>query len=110
MYAIALFGFRIFDPLPAAHAMVIEQMREGMVVLDARWRVAQPEPRGSSAFWRLRQRAPAEDLAGAPAGLPRRWPTASDQEAQPARDQPGDGPRCPASMRWISPRSRTSAG
>lgn len=38
-YAIALFGFRIFDPLPAAQAIAIEQMQDGMVVFDARWRV-----------------------------------------------------------------------
>lgn len=40
MYALALFGFRIFDPLPAARATALAQMREGMVVLDATWRVA----------------------------------------------------------------------
>jgi len=40
MYALALFGFRIFDPLPAAQATALAQMREGMVVLDSAWRVA----------------------------------------------------------------------
>ena len=44
MYAIALFGFRIFDPLPTARAMALEQMREGMVVLDSSWRVANLNP------------------------------------------------------------------
>lgn len=39
MYSIALFGFRIFDPLPAARRAAIEQMRDGMVVLDIRWRI-----------------------------------------------------------------------
>lgn len=39
-YAIALFGFRILDPLPVARQAALEQMREGMVVLDAQWRVA----------------------------------------------------------------------
>ncbi len=43
-YAIALFGFRIFDPLPAAHTTAIAQMREGMVVLDAQGRVASLNP------------------------------------------------------------------
>lgn len=39
MCAIALFGFRIFDPRPAARAAALEQMRDGMVVLDSQWRV-----------------------------------------------------------------------
>ena len=43
-YAVALFGFRIFDPLPAARQTVIEQMREGMVVLDSDGRVASLNP------------------------------------------------------------------
>jgi PAS domain S-box-containing protein len=38
-YAIALFGLRIFDPLPAARTAALAQMREGMVICDARWRV-----------------------------------------------------------------------
>jgi len=44
MYAIALFGFRIFDPLPAAGRTAIEQMREGMVVLDTGWRALSLNP------------------------------------------------------------------
>jgi PAS domain S-box-containing protein len=39
-YAIALFGFRIFDPVPAARAAALEQMRDGMLVFDPQWRVA----------------------------------------------------------------------
>ena len=38
-YAIALFGFHIFDPVPAARQAVLEQMRAGVVVFDTRWRV-----------------------------------------------------------------------
>jgi PAS domain S-box-containing protein len=38
-YAVALFGFRIFDPLPAARATALEQMCEGMVVFDSTGRV-----------------------------------------------------------------------
>jgi PAS domain-containing protein len=48
MYAIALFGFHIFDPLPAARTVAIEQMQEGMVVLDARERVASLNPAAAS--------------------------------------------------------------
>jgi PAS domain S-box-containing protein len=43
-YAIALFGFRIFDPLPAARLAVIEQMQAGVVVFDTRSRVQSLNP------------------------------------------------------------------
>jgi PAS domain S-box-containing protein len=43
-YAIALFGFRIFDPLPAARQTVIEQMHAGVVVFDVAWRVVSLNP------------------------------------------------------------------
>ena len=48
MYAIALFGFHIFDPLPAARATALAQMPEGMVVFDARWQVANLNPAAAS--------------------------------------------------------------
>jgi len=48
MYAIALFGFRIFDPLPAAHATAVAQMPEGMVVFNTQWRVASLNPAAAS--------------------------------------------------------------
>ncbi len=34
VWAFALFHFRIFDPIPVARAAVIEQMQDGMLVLD----------------------------------------------------------------------------
>jgi signal transduction histidine kinase len=43
-YAVALFGFRLLDPLPAARTMVVRQMREGMVVFDADWRALSLNP------------------------------------------------------------------
>lgn len=43
-YAIALFGFHIFDPLPAARQAVIEQMSTGVIVCDAGWRVVSLNP------------------------------------------------------------------
>jgi PAS domain S-box-containing protein len=39
MYALALFRFRVFDPVPLARSAVIEQMHEGMLVLDLNGRV-----------------------------------------------------------------------
>jgi len=39
IYAIALFRFRILDPIPLARVAVLEQMIEGMLVLDLQGRV-----------------------------------------------------------------------
>ena len=36
LYAIALFRFHALDPVPLARTAVIEQMREGLVVVDVR--------------------------------------------------------------------------
>jgi signal transduction histidine kinase len=44
MYAIALFGFRIFDPITLARQAVITQMYDGMLVLDPAGRVASLNP------------------------------------------------------------------
>jgi len=43
-YAIALFGFRIFDPISAARQALIAQMRAGVLVLDPEGRVAGLNP------------------------------------------------------------------
>jgi PAS domain S-box-containing protein len=40
IYAIALFGFHIFDPISLARQTVIAQMQDGMLVLDSQGRVA----------------------------------------------------------------------
>ncbi len=60
-YAVALFGFRIFDPVPLARRTAIEQMHAGMLVLDAQGRVASLNPA-------------AERILGAPAGSARGQP------------------------------------
>lgn len=44
LYAVAVFGFRILDPLPAARSVAIRQMREAMIVLDVQGRVASVNP------------------------------------------------------------------
>jgi PAS domain S-box-containing protein len=44
MYALALFGFRMFDPLPVAREMVISQMQEGMLVLDIQQHIVGSNP------------------------------------------------------------------
>lgn len=55
VYAIALFGFKLFDPVPVARQTVIEQMREGMLVLDTRGVIVDLNPA-------------AERILAAPAG------------------------------------------
>ncbi len=47
IYFITLFGFRIFDPIPVARQAVIEQMRDGVLVLDLHGRVASLNPAAS---------------------------------------------------------------
>ena len=44
MYAIALFGFRILDPITLARQAVTAQMHEGMLVLDTQGRVTSLNP------------------------------------------------------------------
>ncbi len=44
MYAIVLFGFRIFDPVPLAQQTAIEQLRTGILVLDSHERVVSMNP------------------------------------------------------------------
>jgi signal transduction histidine kinase len=39
VYVVAVFGFRIFDPLPVARQAVLQQMHAAFIVFDARWRV-----------------------------------------------------------------------
>jgi signal transduction histidine kinase len=43
-YAAALFGFRIFDPVPLARQTVIDQLHAGMLVVDLQGRVANLNP------------------------------------------------------------------
>jgi signal transduction histidine kinase len=43
-YATALFGFRIFDPVPLARQTVIDQLHAGMLVVDLQGRVANLNP------------------------------------------------------------------
>ncbi len=42
--AVALFGFRIFDPIPLARQTVINQLQAGMIVLDLKGRVISLNP------------------------------------------------------------------
>ena len=61
MYAIVLFGFRIFDPIPLARQTAVQQMHSGMVVLDSKGRITNLNPA-------------AERMLGKPASLLRGTP------------------------------------
>jgi len=57
--AIALFGFRIFDPIPLARQAVIEQLQAGMLVLDLEGRVISLNPAAERIL-----NAPAKQVKG----------------------------------------------
>jgi len=59
LYALALFHFHMFDPIQAARKMVIEQMREGMIVLDTGQKIVDLNP-GAERILSL----PAEHVRG----------------------------------------------
>jgi signal transduction histidine kinase len=62
-YGLALFRFHVLDPLPAAHTTAIEQMVDGMLVLDLEGRILDSNPAASRMFKELQ---PA--LLGRPVG------------------------------------------
>ena len=57
--AIALFGYRIFDPIPLARQTVIEQLQAGMLVLDLEGRVVSLNPAAERIL-----NAPAKQIEG----------------------------------------------
>ncbi len=61
MYALALFGFRILDPIPLARQTAIEQLHAGMLVLDTEGKIVNLNPAASSILG-----APAKHLLGRP--------------------------------------------
>ena len=44
VYALALFHFRVFNPIPLAHKTIIEQMTDGMLVLDSKGLIVDVNP------------------------------------------------------------------
>ncbi len=98
-YAIALFGFRILDPLPAARATALAQMPEGMVVFDARWRVANLNPAAATMLSispaRARGKTFAELLPAIP-DLSARLAGAPAAGSRSHRDPPGCRTQRPA--------------
>lgn len=59
VYTIALFRFRILDPIPLAHQMAIEQLEAGMLILDPRGKIISLNPAGADILG-----TPARQLIG----------------------------------------------
>jgi PAS domain S-box-containing protein len=59
MYAISLFGFRIFDPIPLARRTAIEQLHSGMLVLDTHGKIVSLNPAAAAILV-----SPAKSLLG----------------------------------------------
>ena len=59
VYTIALFRFRILDPIPLAHQMAIEQLDAGMLILDPNGRIISLNPAGAKILG-----TPARQLIG----------------------------------------------
>jgi signal transduction histidine kinase len=53
MYALALFRFHVFDPVPLARATVIEQMGDGMLVFDLLGQIVDLNPAAEKALGEL---------------------------------------------------------
>ena len=97
VYAIALFGFHVLNPVPAARRATLTQMRDGMVVVDGGGRIVDVNPGAERALGRR-----ADELLGRPLGtvpalddlvLPQTDTDASDSDqadvGPPARDLNG---------------------
>lgn len=72
-YALALFGFGMFDPIPLAHRTVITQMKDGVLVLEPQGRVASLNPAAQTILGAPGRRAlgrSLQDLLPASAAVP----------------------------------------
>ncbi|MDT8305670.1 MAG: histidine kinase N-terminal 7TM domain-containing protein [Anaerolineae bacterium] len=92
VYAVALFGLRIFDPVPLARQWVIDQMPEGLIVLDPQGRVASLNPAAQAILG-----LPSKQILGHPAEalLPAATATLPDSSGNRAaltEIQQGTGP------------------
>ena len=72
-YAVAFLGFNVIDPVGAARTSVLQQMREGMFVLDLQGRILDVNPMGAAIVGipeaRLRKR-PASEVLPLDSGVP----------------------------------------
>ncbi|MDW7657905.1 MAG: histidine kinase N-terminal 7TM domain-containing protein [Bacillota bacterium] len=76
VYAYALFHFRVLDPIPLARSIVIEQMSDGMLVLDMHGHIVDINPAATVIFDK-----PASGLCGR--SVVEMFPADSGIEVQP---------------------------
>ncbi|MBN1630427.1 MAG: PAS domain-containing protein [Thermoleophilia bacterium] len=93
VYAVALFGFHVFDPVPIARAAAIDQMLQSMLVLDLQGRIVDANAAAqrtlAAPISRLRGRM-ASDLL--PEGSPP-WSTATEKASVTSELSLGESPR-----------------
>ncbi len=93
VYAIALFGFHVFDPVPVARTAAVDQMHEGMLVLDLQGRIVDANAAAqrtlAETVSRLRGRA-ASDLL--PEGSPP-WAAAIEKASVRSEMSLGEAPQ-----------------
>ncbi|MCU0767804.1 MAG: histidine kinase [Gammaproteobacteria bacterium] len=93
-YAVALFGYRLFELIPVARGTLVEQMREGVLVIDPRLRLVDANPAGERALGlplqRARGRLASELLPALPAGF---WPAGPGVAHTEVALDTGAGPR-----------------
>lgn len=98
IYAVALFGFKIFDPMPAARTAVLAQMSAGVIVFDGAQRVASLNP-AAEAILALRsagaQGRSWAELAPAAPPLPMSGAQSSGVPSEFALERAGD-------VRWYA--------
>ena len=79
-YAIAFFCFHVFDPVPFARTAVLEQMHEGMLVLDLQGRIVDFNPEAGEILGQPLVSLRGRDVAGL-------LPLKSDLLAQPDKTE-----------------------
>ena len=90
MYAIALFGFRIFDPIPLARRTAIEQLHSGMLVLDIQGKIVHLNPAAAAILGSPAKRLLSRSIQEL---LPAGFELAGDLQATvEAEISLGDGP------------------
>jgi PAS domain S-box-containing protein len=85
MYALALFGFRLFDPIPLARQTAIEQLQSGMLVLDPQGKIVSLNPAAIAILGSFEKRLkgrPIQDLLPAWAQLPEELQSAGVGQAE----------------------------
>ena len=120
-YAVALFGFRIFDPMPAARQAVFQQLPAGGVVFDARGRVLSLNPAAQTILGIAESGARGKTSGASWFPQVSCWPRCSEEANRFARShRPSASPpicptsrwgadRTPGNMRRCSRRSAISA-